>query len=164
MTKRIRKFFLPDLNRGFFIRLACVAAAAYVIFGHVIRPMRIRGESMLPTYRNGQFSFCFTWKYTFRRPQPGDIVMVKYAGRKVLLLKRVVAVGGQTVEFRYGRLFVDGELRPEPYASKPCNWELPPREVKPGHVYVIGDNRSVPMDTHHFGQTPLSRIEGGPIW
>jgi hypothetical protein len=31
-------------------------------------------------------------------------------------------------------------------------------------VYVVGDNRSMPIENHHFGETSKSRVMGGPIW
>jgi signal peptidase I len=159
-----RKFLLPDLNRAYLIRVLCVAGAAYLAFAYVLRPMRIEGDSMYPTYRDGQVNICFFWRYALDRPEAGDLVMVRLTGASVLLFKRVVASEGQTVAFRDGQLHVDGRPVEEPYASKPCDWNLPPREVKPGNVYVVGDNRSVPMETHDFGQTPVSRIVGGPLW
>ena len=90
--------------------------------------------------------------------------MVRHSDEKVMFLKRVVAVAGDTVEFRAGRLYVNGEAVEEDYVTYPCDWTLPEREVKSGHVYVVGDNRSMAMKRHVFGQTPLERIAGGPLW
>lgn len=81
-----------------------------------------------------------------------------------MLLKRVVAMEGETVEFRDGKLFVDGKEIDEPYVRYPCNWNLPPRQVEKDSVYVVGDNRSMPLENHVFGQAPIRRIVGGPVW
>lgn len=81
-----------------------------------------------------------------------------------MLLKRVIAVEGEVVEFRNGKLFINGEKVEEPYIKYPCNWNLPPRLVKKGNVYVVGDNRNMPMDQHTFGQTSIKRITGTPLW
>lgn len=81
-----------------------------------------------------------------------------------MLLKRIVALEGQTVEFRQGTLFVDGERAEEPYVHFKCDWTLEQRKVEPGNVYVVGDNRSVSMDVHVFGQVARTRIEGVPLW
>jgi signal peptidase I len=82
----------------------------------------------------------------------------------VILLKRVVAVAGESVEFREGRLFVDGRGVDEPYVQGPCDWKLPPRRVEKGQIYVVGDNRSMPIEGHDFGQTSLRRVVGTPLW
>ena len=81
-----------------------------------------------------------------------------------MLLKRVVASEGDTVEIKNGILLVNQTKVDEPYVRHPSDWNLALRRVDPGHVYVIGDNRSVPMHVHQFGQTPLNRIIGAPLW
>jgi signal peptidase I len=162
--RRLRAFLLPQLNRRFFLRLGLVTLAAWLVFGHLFIPTWSRGDSMAPNYHSGGVNVCFTLRYAFHPPGPGDVVMVSFAGRHVMLLKRVVAVAGETVEFRYGRLYVNYQRRPEPWVKFPCDWNLPPRKVKPGHVYVVGDNRSMPLERHYFGQAPLERIVGGPLW
>jgi signal peptidase I len=90
--------------------------------------------------------------------------MVRLAGEKVVLLKRVVALEGESVSFRNGKLIVDGEELEEPYISYSYDWNLEPRPVEKDTVYVVGDNRRVPMEAHHFGQTSVKRIVGRPLW
>jgi NADH:ubiquinone oxidoreductase subunit H len=46
----------------------------------------------------------------------------------------------------------------------PSDWNLQPRKVAKNHMYVVGDNRNVPIDIHQFGQTPVNRIIGEPLW
>ena len=76
----------------------------------------------------------------------------------------MVALEGEQVEFRNGKLFVDGEELREPYVRYPCHWDLPPRRVEKGFVYVVGDNRNMPIENHYFGQTSIKRIVGVPLW
>jgi signal peptidase I len=80
------------------------------------------------------------------------------------MLKRIVAFEGETVEFKNGFLFINGQKIDEPYVTDRKDWNLAQRTVKKDHVYVVGDNRNVPMQTHHFGQTPINRITGVPLW
>lgn len=164
VNRKIRQFFFPSLTRKFLIRASLVALFAYLIFSNVCIPVRIQGHSMEPTYRNRGFNFCWRLRYLFSQPKRYDVVTVRFAGKRVMLLKRVVAVEGERVEFRNGRLFVDGEKIDEPYVRYPCNWNLRPRQVEKGCVYVVGDNRNMPMRNHSFGQTSLRRIIGGPLW
>lgn len=78
-----------------------------------------------------------------------------------MLLKRVVALAGETVEFREGGLYVSGILIEEPYVRHRSDWQLPPRRVSPGHVYVVGDNRGTDINRHQFGEVNMNRIVGG---
>jgi len=161
---RTWRFFFPSLTVPFLVRVACVALSAYLFFNYLCLPLFIQGSSMEPTYHNGTFSFCWRLSYAFSEPKRHDPVVIRLAGKNALLLKRVVAVGGETVEFRDGKLFVDGREVEEPYVQYPCNWDMSPRTVEGGSVYVVGDNRSMPLENHYFGQTSLSRVIGAPLW
>ena len=159
----VNEFFLPRLTRGFFIRSSVVALLAVLIFGFVLRPCIIDGESMMPTYRSHGFTFCKRWSYWFSSPERSDVVIINYAARQHLL-KRVVALAGDTVEFRNGELFVNGEKQHEPYLHYISNWNLKPRTVSPGCCYVVGDNRSQRMEEHIFGEVSIKRIKGKPLF
>jgi len=90
--------------------------------------------------------------------------MVRFAGRKVMLLKRVVAQENENIEFRDGKLFVNGKEIEEPHVRYPCHWNLSPRRVEKDSVYLVGDNRNMPIENHIFGQTLKNRIMGGALW
>ena len=163
-NNNIRQFFFPSLTAKFLLRVLCVALFSYLFFSYVVIPIRIQGSSMEPTYRNGTFNFCWRLHYLFSRPKRYDVVGVRFAGNRVMLLKRVVALEGEQVEFRNGKLWVDEKELDEPYVHYPCNWNLPPRQVEEACVYVVGDNRSLPMEGHQFGQASVKRIVGVPLW
>lgn len=119
---------------------------------------------MEPTYHDGGFNFCWRLRALFSEPRRFDVVAVRFAGNKVMLLKRVVALEDEQVEFRDGKLLIDGKEIEEPYIHYPCDWNLSPRRVEKSCVYVIGDNRGMPIENHHFGQTSKVRIMGTPLW
>ena len=161
---RIRQFFFPSLTPIFLIRVFLVSLCAYLLFGFLCIPFTIQGISMEPTYPDGGVNFCWRLRYLFSEPKRHDVVAVRFASSRVMLLKRVVAREGEQVEFRAGRLYVDGKGVEEPYVRFPCNWNLPTRRVEKDCVYVVGDNRSMPIEGHHFGQTSKIRIIGVPLW
>lgn len=146
------------------LRIFIVALVAFCLFRYVLMPMSIHGSSMEPTYRDGSFNFCFKFRYLLKNPKRFDVVGIRMAGEKVILLKRIVAQEGEVVEIRDGVLYVNKTKINEPYLKYPSDWNLSPRTVKQHHVYVIGDNRRVPMRIHNFGQTTVTRIVGGPLW
>lgn len=164
LNSKIKQFLLPMLTRWFFLRLLLVAFTAYLFFGHICIPLHINGNSMEPTYSDGGINFCWRLYCIFSRPKRYDVVVVRLAGQKVMLLKRVVALEGEVVEFRKGRLFVDGQEMDESHVHYPCDWNLAPRQVGKDRVYIVGDNRDVPIDNHVFGQTSVKRIIGTSLW
>ncbi|MFZ5571798.1 MAG: signal peptidase I [Thermodesulfobacteriota bacterium] len=158
-----KQFLFPEVTKGLAIRAFLTAALAYLFFAFVCIPMRVSGRSMEPLYHGGQFLFCWAPSYWLSEPRRFDVVFVQMTGRQVVLLKRVAALAGETVGFQNGALMVDGRRVEEAHVKFKGNWNLPGRKVKPGNVYVIGDNRAVSMDVHVFGQTPTNRILGTPL-
>ena len=164
MRINLKHFFAPQITEQYFYRVCLVSLFAFLLLKYVCLPFRIDGQSMEPTYMDGGFNFCFKLRYVISKIKRKDVVAIRLAGEKVLLLKRVVALEGDTVEFQNGMLKVNGKKVPEAYVRFPSDWNLPPRRVDQGNVYVVGDNRSVPIQSHRFGQTSFSRIIGGPLW
>ena len=152
------------MSSRYMVRMSLVALSAYLFFSYICIPIVIRGISMEPNYPDGGVNLVWRLAHAFSDPERFEVVGVRLAGEKVMLLKRIVALEGETVEFRGGLLFVNGKPIYEPYIKYPCDWTLAPRTVGKGNVYVIGDNRNMPMRNHVFGQTSKKRIVGVPLW
>jgi signal peptidase I len=142
---------------------------------------RIDGISMEPNFHNGQFlivnrfSYCpgihvevpivnvKLWEKTWcvRQPGRGDVVIFEYP-RDISrdFIKRVVGLPGETVEVIGGKVYVDGQLMPEPFGPNPGSYDAPPVTVGPGEVYVMGDNRNNSSDSHIWGTLPQKLIIG----
>lgn len=164
MNEFLRGFLFPKVTRRLVLRIIVLVAGSYIFFGHICLPMRVQGTSMEPTYRDGQIMFCWRPAFRGREPQHEDLVVIRFAGRRVALLKRVIGIGGDVVEFRNGVLYRNGEAVHEVYLIKSSDWNMPPRLVKDGHFYAVGDNRSMHIDNHLFGEVTRSRILGVPLW
>lgn len=77
------------------------------------------------------------------------------------LIKRVIAVGGDTVEGKDGRVFVNGRPLDEPYLPAGTQTSpFGPVEVPPGRLWVMGDNRGNSDDSRNFGTIPESSVVG----
>ena len=146
------------------MRLVLIALLAYGVFGHVLIPLKIDGESMAPTYADGGFNFCWRPAYLFDDPQRFDVVAIRLAGRRIMLLKRIVGLPGEAVSFRKGRLYINGQPLDEPYVRYQVHWEMAPVGVKTDQLFVVGDNRGVPMERHQFGLVNRKRILGEVLW
>ncbi len=164
MSEALRHFLAPRISGRFLVRAAAVAAVTFVIGRWVLKPMVVEGASMEPTYARRGFNFGNLLAYRWSQPRRGDVVLLRYGGEKWYLLKRVLAFAGETVAFKDGICIVDGKPLDEPYVKQNAKWDVPPRKVAPGHVYVMGDNRGVAFETHVGGEIAASRIAGRPLW
>lgn len=117
-------------------------------------------ESMAPALRAGDR--IVATRYFRERPAAGDvIVFASPDGGDVMLVKRVVAVPGDLVDSRLGRLRVGGHTVIEPYASEPAaTGEIAAMIVPADSYFVLGDNRRDSRDSRTFGVVPRRAIAG----
>lgn len=132
------------------VRILLVVFVTLVLFKFVLLPIRVTGDSMFPTYRNGQIKFVNKLAYMKHDPQRGDVVAVEYAGKQVLLLKRVIAVPGETVQVVKGEILINNRPIEEPYARGkiPASSGNRPGYTDPiplgaDEYMILGDNREL---------------------
>lgn len=129
---------------------AAVSAILFIciIFIFVCRFLSVEGSSMLPTLSNGDRVIASSRQY---EPNCGDIVIATQPNAfDEPIIKRVIAVGGQTVEISDGYVYVDGERLNEPYVAD-LTWETGdaayPLLIPEGYLFVMGDNRNRSTDS-----------------
>lgn len=140
---------------------------AQVVRTWVIQPFVIPTGSMIPTIQLQDQVLVNKFIYRFESPKRGDIVVVDDpTGEVPILIKRVVAVGGQTVDLRDGRVVIDGTPIDEPYTHGLPSAPLPgspvsfPVRIPQGSVWLMGDNRPQSKDSRFFGPVALSAVHG----
>ncbi len=146
-------------------------AAAFLLRTFVIQQFAVDGESMLGTLHSGDRVIVNKLSYDLHDPRHGDIVVLKDIKESVEerdLIKRVIALPGETIEYRDCQLFINGTRREEPYLDPDlvephnCGDSQAPLEVEAGHVFVMGDNRAGSLDsrTISIGQIPYDHLIG----
>ena len=146
-------------NDLFFWLQALVTALVLLIllFAFVGRVITVDGTSMFPTLHHKDVLLVHNIRYT---PEQGDIIVLTkdfsgYVGQPIV--KRVIAVGGQTVRIDYeqDKVFVDGEALNEPYLNEAVmnrpggSLTIDELTVPEGCVFVLGDNRNHSSDSRH---------------
>lgn len=152
------------------IVLAIAVVAVILVRMYVVEPYIIPSESMDPTIEVGDMVLGEKLSLKSEEPKPGDIVFFKNpdpdSGHGVLV-KRVVAVGGQTVDLRYGKVYIDGVEEKGGHAhgmSMPLEERYLetdvsfPYTVPEGYIWVMGDNRENSLDSRSFGAIPIDTV------
>ncbi|MCK9221784.1 MAG: signal peptidase I [Limnochordia bacterium] len=145
--------------------LASILAFFFMTF--IARAFTIDGPSMLPTLTDGERLLIDKVTYRFRPPKRGEIVVFKYpASPKHYFIKRVVALPGDVVAIKHGKLLLNGNPVDEPYINQQMWDELDPVEVPEDSFFVLGDNRNNSKDSRSkdVGFVPRDLIIGRAIW
>ncbi len=134
------------------------------LFTHVFQIVRYNGTGMEPNLHNKQTLVI----HKTQKVESGDIIAFYYNNQ--VLVRRVICTGGsQIMIFEDGSVQIDTSMLEEPYLDQPsmgqCNITLP-YYVQNGHVFVMGDNRAVAMDSRlsEIGTVPVERIIGKVIF
>ena len=140
-------------RRALLAGAAILVAALVVVRLVVAEPFRIPSDSMKPTIRSGDHVLVDKLAYDSAAPQRGDLAVFRAPGTNEIMLKRVVAISGDTVGIEDGVLVVDGRRPREPYADARAidSVYFGPVRVRPGTVFVLGDNRADSRDSRDFG-------------
>lgn len=148
--------------------LALSAAFSVGIRTAVVEAYWIPSGSMWPTLEVGDRLLGAKFAYWLDAPHRGDIVVFAPPSSAATdarrLVKRVVAVAGDRVEVRGGRLFVNGAPVREPYLAEPPAYTLAPLAVPAGYVFVLGDNRNNSFDGHVWGLLPVDHVKAKALF
>jgi signal peptidase I len=123
---------------------------------------RVEGQSMEPSLHTDQRLVVEKVTYRFHGPQRFDVVVLRLPSQgEELLIKRVIGLPGETVTFKGGRVYINGEQLDEPFtvdetrAGRNSTVTVPPL-----HVFVLGDNRDRSNDSRSFGPVPIDNVVG----
>lgn len=166
----------PRIRRAMSRRTRTVLSWSWVLMAAVVLALLMRtflvaaffipSESMEPELQIGDRLLVSKLSYRIGEPSPGDIVVFRTPdqlrnAQTAELVKRVVAVGGQTVGAVDGRLIVDGTPVSEEYLSAEAyTRDFGPVPVPADYVFVMGDNRFSSQDSRYFGPIHRSEIIG----
>jgi signal peptidase I len=132
----------------------------------------IPSGSMKPTLQINDRLVVEKISYRFNPPERGDIIVFR-APQKALdavnsttndaYIKRVIALPGESVEVKEGKVFINGEALEETYIQAPPSYTWGPEVVPENEYLVLGDNRNLSSDGHIWGFLPEESIIGRAV-
>ncbi len=132
----------------------------FLLFRFVVGFSFVKGDSMEPSLKNGEMVL---YLRAGKEYKAGDVVSVRVPEGEYYV-KRVIAVAGDTIDLRDGKVYIDEEPLEETYIKG----ETVPKEgavrypftLKEGQIFVMGDNREISKDSRSFGVVGKRQIKG----
>ncbi len=165
--KQPRKHKMNPLLEWLVVIVVAVGAAL-IVRAYVLQQFAVSGTSMYSTLHDGDRVLVNKLSYRLHEPRRGDVVVLKTIesmGERDLI-KRVVALPGETVEYRNCVLFIDGQTVVEPYLDPEvvtpdhCGGGQVALTIPDDHVFVLGDNRGGSKDSRDLGPIDYDDIIG----
>lgn len=144
------------------LSLACYLSVSRCL----VQTIEVVGESMVPALQPGNHYILNRWAYHNASPQRGDIVVIRDPADHGYSVKRIVALGGESVHFVGGKVMINGEVLKEPYL-KPGTYTFTYAEAHEQFIscgedqyFVLGDNRPASIDSRAYGAVSRKDILG----
>ena len=149
--------------KDWIVCIVVAVALAMFIRTFIVELYVVDGPSMRPTLESEQRLVVNKFIYRFHPPEKGDVLVFQYPRDPSRdFIKRVIAVPGDTIEIREGRVLVNDQLLTEDYILEKTRSEYPKATVPEGHIFVMGDNRNNSEDSRFadVGFVPYDLIKG----
>lgn len=151
--ERVIKEYLP-----YFI----VIIVVILIKVFVATPIKVNGPSMNDTLQDGDIMILDEISYRFKDIKRFDIVVINYTkddGEKEHIIKRVIGLPGEKIEYKNNKLFINGKYVKENFLHKDTR-DFEEVELEEGTYFVMGDNRVNSLDSRSFGYVDRKDIKG----
>lgn len=144
------------------LEYAVIIIAVLLFREFLYSPIRVSGSSMVPTLKDGDIMILDKIGYRINGLDRFDIVVVDYEGERII--KRVIGLPNDYVEYIDNKLYINGEYIEEEYERKDTNdfmLEMIGENVIPeGKYLVLGDNRPISKDSRIIGLIDEKDIKG----
>lgn len=161
----LKRFLVGRSWRRTLLRIGLLILLVMATYRWVLLPLQVTGDSMLPTFLDGEVRIAYRLAYRTVGPQRGDIVVINIAGGREFLVKRIIALPGERFAMRAGVTFIDGAPLEEPYIrTRNPTWTRPEIILRPDEYFFVGDNRSMDMMNHTADTVRIERIMGKVVY
>ena len=157
---------LGEEIKDWVVAILIALVLSFIIRYFIVELYLVDGPSMRPTLQSADRLVVNKFIYRFRPPERGEILVFRYPKDPSRdFIKRVIAIPGDTIEIKDGRVFVNQQLMNEPYILSKTRGDYPLTTVPEGHIFVMGDNRNNSEDSRFadVGFVPYNLIKGKAV-
>ncbi len=151
-----QKLAAKDIFLDFYPYLIIILCVV-ILRTFIATPVRVNGDSMDPTLKNGETMILNKIGMKTSGIKRWDIVVLKTGD--AYLIKRVIALPGETVKYEEGKLYINNKETKDKYSLTKTD-DFKERQMEKDEYYVMGDNRSVSQDSRIIGPIKKKEIIG----
>ncbi|BEU87410.1 signal peptidase I [Selenomonas sp. TAMA-11512] len=154
---------LGEEAKDWIVSIIVAVVLAFLIRQFIVELYVVDGPSMRPTLQSQERLVVNKFIYRFRTPERGEILVFSYPRDPSRdFIKRVIAVPGDSIEIKEGKVFLNQQLLTEDYILEKTLSDYPLSTVPEGHIFVMGDNRNNSEDSRFadVGFVPYELIKG----
>lgn len=160
---------LADWLVAAFRDLGLSVVIAFLIVVFLFQPVKVEGTSMMPSIGDQQRIFVdkFFFQAGISEIHRGDVVVFWFPrDQRISYIKRVIAIPGDTVSVRGGRVLLNGKPLEEPYVPEYFRdeAEMPPLRLSEDEYFVMGDHRNSSNDSRAWGPVHRQYIYGKAVF
>lgn len=138
-----------------------IVIVVIVVRTYFFTPVLVNGDSMKPTFKDKQLLLLNKYDKKYKR---GDIVVLTRENNEKLI-KRVIGLPGEYIEYKNGKLYVDGKIVKDNFAKFTNDFfleaiDLELKKIPEGKYLVLGDNRTNSIDSRTIGLIDEKNING----
>lgn len=133
-----------------------IVVVVVLIRTFIVTPVVVSGDSMVPSLKDGQLLLLNKLSYKFKEIERFDVVVIKVGKNEII--KRVIGLPGETVEYKNNNLYINGELIETEYDFETDDFEE--KLIPEDKYFVLGDNRRVSSDSRIIGMIKREDIIG----
>ncbi|MEX2028838.1 MAG: signal peptidase I [Candidatus Curtissbacteria bacterium] len=154
------KSFLVDTFREVAQTIVVSLAIFFFVYILLVQPHRVKGESMVPNFADGELLLTEKVTYRIYKPARGDVIVFKAPGpRNADFIKRIIGLPGENVKIENGTIFINDQKLNEPYETQQTQGSVNVK-LEEGQYFVLGDNRASSSDSRVFGPIARNSITG----
>lgn len=151
-----------------FALLAIIIVIPIRVF--IAQPFVVSGQSMYPTFSNGDYLIVDELSYNIGKPNRNEVVIFRYPeDPKKFFIKRIIGLPNETIQIKNNEIVIFNKENPEGFTLKQPEIKEPTTKdtymkLNSSEYFVLGDNRTASSDSRYWGALPEKLIVGTPIF